>query len=214
MTPKFIQAIDPVFLHVLDLLDRIDQGDSSAPQAEQLQIMGLLDQAEAIVGSGHEWELAKYALVSWVDEMLVETVWEGSDWWSNNVLEVKFFKTRNCNEQFYLRARETSTLPQRDTLEVFYVCVILGFRGLYRDPELTAGSLQVHGLPPDLDTWTKQTSLSIRLGQGRPPLARAEREMAGAPLRKTKTLLVWAWLLVIILITCNVLYFNIVATGS
>ena len=48
-----------------------------------------VDYAEAALGGGLEWELAKYALVSWIDEILVETPWSGRDWWSNNVLEVQ-----------------------------------------------------------------------------------------------------------------------------
>ena len=135
--------------------------------------MALLDQAEAIVGAGTEWDLAKYAIVSWIDEMLVETPWDGRDWWSNNVLEVELFNTRLCNEQFYVRAQEASTLARRDALEVFYVCVVLGFRGLYRDPNLSMMFSAAHGLPPDLDTWARQASLAIRLGQGRPALVSA-----------------------------------------
>ena len=37
MTPRFALAIDPIFLHVLDLLDRIEQGEQPAPEAERLR---------------------------------------------------------------------------------------------------------------------------------------------------------------------------------
>jgi type VI secretion system protein ImpK len=203
MTPKLAQAVDPIFLHVLNLLDRIaDNQQPSAPD-EQMRIRALLDQAEAIVGAGHEWDLAKYALVSWIDEVLVDAPWDGSDWWSNQVLEVELFKTRLCSEQFYVRAQEASTLSSRDALEVYYVCVILGFRGLYRDPHLAEMLVESLGLPADVETWAKQVSMSIRLGQGRPPLATSGRELRTASPLRTKAAVVWPWVIAVMLLTCN-----------
>ena len=38
MTPKHSLTVDPVFLHVLDLLDRIEQGEDPNPQEEHVQI--------------------------------------------------------------------------------------------------------------------------------------------------------------------------------
>lgn len=207
MTPKLAQAVDPIYLHVLDLLDRIGDGQEPDAPQEQLRIRALLDQAEALVGRGEQWELAKYALVSWIDEMLVDAEWQGRDWWSNNVLEVELFKTRLCNEQFYVRAKQASNLSGRDALEVFYVCVVLGFRGLYRDPNLAAMFTEAHDLPADLKTWAKQTSMSIRLGQGRPPLSRSGQEMGGAPPLFTRERVVWPWVAVVALAALNVVLF-------
>jgi type VI secretion system protein ImpK len=207
MTPRFAQAVDPIFLHVLDLLDRIDRGERANPQEERLRILALIDQAEAAVGSTPEWDMAKYAMVSWIDEMLVEAPWEGREWWSNNVLEVKLFNTRLCNERFYLRAQEASTLSRRDALEVYYNCVVLGFRGLYRDPTMAGMLAQSHNLPPDLESWAKQAAMSVRLGQGRPPLSPAREAIAGAPPLRSKSVVVWAWLGAVVLAACNIVYF-------
>ena len=207
MTPKFAQAVDPIFLHVLDLLDRIARQEDPSAQEERLKIRALLDQGEAIVGGGTAWELAKYALVSWVDEMLVDASWHGQEWWSNNVLEVELFKTRLCNEQFYVRAREASSSSSRDALEVFYVCVVLGFRGLYREPTLAALLVETHDLPHDLESWAKQVSMSIRLGQGRPALGGPTREIRGAPPLMSKALTVWPWLVASMLLASNIVAF-------
>ena len=166
MTPRFAHAVDPIFSYVLDLLDRIHRHEHPSPQEQRLVIRGLLEQAEAILGTGTDWELARYAIISWIDELLVDSPWEGADWWSNNVLEMEQFNTRACFEQFYVRAREASKLPQRDALEVFYVCMMLGFRGLYRDPQLQQSFIEANGLPLELEDWARQTGLSIRLGQG------------------------------------------------
>ena len=213
MTPKFALAVDPVFLHVLDLLDRIGRNESPSPQEERMRIGALIDQAEAMAGGGQDWELAKYALASWIDEMLVEAPWDGRDWWSNNVLEVQMFNTRLCNERFFVRAQEAATLVRRDALEVYYNCVVLGFRGLYSDRDLADAIAPAHGLPPDLETWAKQAAMSIRLGQGRPPLSGPRRDVAGAPPLRTKPLVVWALVAVVVLAACNVLIYNLLPPG-
>ncbi|HEX4150144.1 MAG TPA: DotU family type IV/VI secretion system protein [Pirellulales bacterium] len=205
MTIQFAQAVDPIFLHVLDLLDRISRGESPNPQEERMRLNALIDQAGAMLGGSPEWELAKYALASWIDEVLLETPWEGVDWWNNNVLEVELFNTRLCNELFYRRAQEAANLPRRDALEVFYVCVVLGFRGLYRDGALAALLTQALNLAPDLETWARQTALAIRLGQGRPALPAPARELRGAAPLKMKPLVAWAWLSAIFLLAATVM---------
>jgi len=207
MTPQFAQAIDPIFLSMLDLLHQISQNQPVSPQNERYRLVAAVDYAEAALGGGIEWELAKYALVSWIDEMLVETPWSGRDWWSNNVLEVQFFNTRLCNERFYTKAQEASGQTRRDALEVYYNCVILGFRGLYRDPLLASSLTAANGLPPDLLSWTKQTAMAIRLGQGRPPLPRPRREIRGVPPLGRRSLVVWSVAIAAMLLLVNAGYF-------
>jgi type VI secretion system protein ImpK len=199
MTPRFSKAVDPIFLHVLGLLERIGRGEQPSPKDERLWIHGLIDQAEGQLGQGPEWQLAKYALVSWIDDVLIEAPWEGRGWWKENALEVEIFNTRLRNEQFYVKAKEASSLPQKDALEVFYVGVVLGFRGLYRDPAVAAALAEPRQLPADLETWAKQTSMAIQLGQGRPPLSDASRPIEGAPPLDGPHMAVWSAFLGVIL---------------
>ncbi|MCM2369885.1 DotU family type IV/VI secretion system protein [Aporhodopirellula aestuarii] len=202
MTPQFSMAVDPIFLHMLRLLERIGAGQEPSAKEERVRIAALIAEADARLGAHAEWMFAKYGLVSWIDEMLVEAPWNGKEWWSNNVLEMELFNSRNCYESFFVKAQEASTLSQRDALEVFYVCVILGFRGLYDDPELARPAIQAYELPEDLDTWSHQTALAIRLGQGRPMLQGIRRNLSGAPPRLPREKLIWPWLLAAI--SCSV----------
>jgi type VI secretion system protein ImpK len=206
MTPKFAHAVDPIMLHILSVLDRIAREERLSPQDERLRIRTLIDQAEAMLGSSQDWQLAKYAICSWADEMLVDAPWDGRDWWSNNVLEVEIFNTRTCYEQFYERAKEASSLTSRDALEVYYVCVVLGFRGVYRDPELAIYSIQNLGLPPDVESWAKQASMSVRLGQGRPQMNGKRKEISGAPPQRGRMVLLWSGLSMILVAAVSVVY--------
>lgn len=207
MTPNFAQAVDPVFLYVLALLDRISRDAKPTPQEERARIRALIDEAEARLGTSVEWELAKYALVSWIDEMLVDAYWEGREWWSNNVLEIELFNSRECNEKFFIKAQQASTVSGRDALEVFYVCVILGFRGLYHNMEAGSVIAPSLNLPSSLAEWAKQAALSVRLGQGREPLSPPTLEIHGAPPLRSRSSVVWPWLTAVLAVTAAVLWF-------
>ncbi len=208
MTPQFALAVDPVITHVLRLLDSIGEGAEHSAIDERVRLRALIADADARLGSNPDWELARYGLVAWIDEMLVDAPWKGKEWWSNNVLEVEIFNTRNCYEMFYVRAKGASSLAQRDALEVYYVCVILGFRGFYDDPDLARPIIQNHGLPDDLGTWAHQIALGIRLGVGRPALHANPQPVGGAPPRIWRDRLVWPWLFAVITVSAAVLFYS------
>ncbi len=206
MTPRFSKAVDPIFLDVLELLERIGRDEQPVPREERLRIRGWIDQAEGQLGHGQDWQLAKYALVAWIDDVLIDAPWEGRSWWKENALEVEIFNTRLRHEQFYLKAKEASSLAQKDALEVYYVCVVLGFRGLYRDPVAAAALVESFQLPPDLETWARQTSLAIQLGQGRPPISDSSRPVAGAPPLEGPFMALWSGFLGVILTALIVIF--------
>jgi type VI secretion system protein ImpK len=198
MTPNFSQAVDRVFGHVLDLLDRISRSQNVVAQDERRRIRFWIDDAEASLGPTAEWLAAKYALVAWVDEVLIEAPWPGRSWWVDNTLEWELFNTHDAYEQFYVRAADAATMTNKDALETFFICVVLGFRGLYRDASGAVRASQLQ-LPADLAAWTKQTSISVRVGQGRPVLADSGEPGAGAPPLDGKYQLIGAALVTLIL---------------
>ncbi|OHB78771.1 MAG: hypothetical protein A2W31_01450 [Planctomycetes bacterium RBG_16_64_10] len=213
MTPEFAKRIDPVFLRVLDLLDRLSRGQNPPPRDEQTQIRRCLDAAEAALGQTDEWLLAKYALVAWVDEVLIEAPWEGRTWWEQNALEWELFQTADAYEKYFDKAVEASRLPaaKRDALEVFYVGVVLGFRGLYRDP--SGAAAEQAGLPSNLESWARETAQAILLGLGRPSIPRGDRSVQGAPPLEARFTFVGVTLIGVILAVAAVIV-GLVKTAS
>lgn len=208
MTPKFSKAVDPIFSYVLGLLERAEAGENPSVREERLRIHGKLDQAEGQLGQSVDWQLAKYALVAWIDELLIlDAPWEGRSPWKEDALEVEIFNSRMRHELFYLKAREATSLPHKDALEVFYLCVVLGFRGLYRDPAAAAALAEPRQLPPDLETWAKQTAMGIQLGQGRPLISDASEPIHGAPPLEGASMLVWSAFLTLILVVVGAVVF-------
>jgi type VI secretion system protein ImpK len=206
MTPKFSEAVDPVFLHVLRLLERIERGDSTSAKEERQHIRDLITQAEGHLGQAADWQLAKYALVAWIDEVLIEAGCDGGKW-KENALEQEMFGGMRAYHEFYVKAREATALPRRDALEVFYVCVVLGFRGLYRDPVEAVAEAEALGMPADLETWARQTSTAIKLGQGLPPITEKGLMPTGAPSLESKAFFVSYLLIGVILAGINLIVF-------
>jgi type VI secretion system protein ImpK len=205
MHPRFSAHVDPIFLYVIRLLERIGEREEPVPREEFNQIRSRIEAASAALGQSREWELARYALVSWIDEMLIFAEWKGKEWWENNTLEIELFRTRDASTHFFMQAKEASTLESRDALEVFYICVVLGFHGIYRDEMSRAfqsehGShfLQDLGLPPTRELWAKQVRASLQLQQGRPRIPVAPKPGAAPPLEE-KFDCISAWLVTAVL---------------
>ncbi len=181
MTPAFSKAVDPVFEYVLALLDRIDQGDEPDPHQTQVFLHTvLLNRAEQELRASAEWRLAKQALVCWIDELLIRAHWKGRDWWINNPLEYLLFQTADRAILFYTHAKQAVSTAQLDALEVYYLCVILGFLGIFERAEEHALDIAAHDLAPTLEEWLRRTSEGIRLSPV-VPITSAGRIPQGAP---------------------------------
>lgn len=77
---------------------------------------------------------ARYALITFVDEMVVNSNWESAADWKSNLLEVEDqdFGEALRGEKFF---SELKKIPDsnRIVLEIYYLCLALGFEGKYRN---------------------------------------------------------------------------------
>ena len=210
MSPHFAAAVDPIFLDVLQILDRIGRNDGVVADVERESIRNRFREADAQLGERQGWDLAKYALVAWIDDVLIAAPWDGRDWWENNSLEFAYFKTRERATEFFRRAKDAAELSRRDALEVFYVCTVLGFRGLYglQDAAFLADQMK---LPTELSEWADRTARSIQLGQGRPPIGESLRPQTTAERLDGKFRFVGALLpfIVMLAITSVICYYKL-----
>ena len=212
MKPSFSKTVDPVFLHVLELLERIAANEAPDPVEERNRIRARLDRAELSFGQAQDWQLAKYGIVAWIDEMLIEAVWDGADWWKEQPLEFEIFRTATAYSRFYEMAEEASQLVRKDALEVFYICVVLGFRGMYKDPTaaVDAAETMKFDLPQTMEGWAKRSGSTIQVAQDVPRIDERPMPGEGAPWRDGKFLSIGSWMtalvLAVILVTIVILY--------
>lgn len=81
----------------------------------------------------------RYALSSWVDEIMIsESPW--AQVWNERKLETALYGLLDRAWKFWEQAAQTESYPNSDALEGFFLCVVLGFRGDYRDNNERLGS--------------------------------------------------------------------------
>jgi len=203
MSPRFAAAVDPVFEQVLGLLERIEAGGGEPdPGTEQALIVSAIERAEATLGHSVDWVLAKFALIAWIDEVLIDNPWDGRNWWTRECLEVKYFKNRVAANRFYDDAKTAAANGNRDALEVFYLAVVLGFRGFYHGNP-SPQQCETRDLPLSIGGWTRKTAASIQLGQGLPPVFSQPEKGNGAPPLHGRFELLGAllWFIVLLFVT-------------
>jgi type VI secretion system protein ImpK len=81
-------------------------------------------------------ELAKFALVGFLDETILQSQWALREVWAGNPLQLQYFNEFNAGEEFYtkLESLRNADDPRKlDVLEVYFLCLSLGFKGKYAD---------------------------------------------------------------------------------
>ena len=143
--------------------------------------------------------------------LIVDAPWKDREEWNENKLEWEIFQTNSRYDLFYKKAKEAFALPQKDALETFYVCVVLGFRGLYRDPAAAAMAAEAFQLPRDLQSWTQETAMAIRLGVGRPAITESNKPLEGALPLHGPQMFVWgSFFGLLLLVLVVVLYWLLI----
>ncbi len=107
-----LPAPDELSTRILAALQRMVQGCRAAgvPDAETAE--------------------ARYAIVAFIDERILESNWPGRAEWMRNPLQLRLYREFTAGENFFARARALLNRPQTAmALEVYYLCLALGFTG-------------------------------------------------------------------------------------
>lgn len=80
-------------------------------------------------------ETAKFALASYIDEMVLMAQFPFRDEWEKYPLQLKYFGEHLAGVKFFERLTEILRDPSRhgDLLELYYMCLLLGYKGRFRD---------------------------------------------------------------------------------
>ena len=213
MQTEFANAVDPIFQAALRLESRIENRDRIVTADERAILIRKIEEAEAKLGLREEWKLSKYAICGWIDSRLIEIPWQESGWWKDNCLEKKFFGTRDAHEDFFKKAIEAGSLPNKNALEVFYLAVVLGFRGFYAnsDASYSRQMSQKLRIPDSVEAWCREVVRTLHLRQGRPEIPGIVQTGDSAkPLNGKSYLVLYAMLstlLVALAISCFILLY-------
>jgi type VI secretion system protein ImpK len=120
--------------------------DLPSPDVLQRRIGGLFDQMtrrcrEAGIPDEDSNE-AKYAIAAFTDEQIFRSAWPGRAQWLGQPLQLIYFNENTAGEGFFRRMAALQSQPHRvHVLQVYYLCLCLGFQGQYA---VSGG----HGLAP------------------------------------------------------------------
>lgn len=132
---RLVEAADPVVQPVLLVLKK---GGRDYPLYQDVRrfVTDALDgfslEARRQRVRDEDIETARYALVAFVDEMILNSGWSGKEQWQKASLQVEIFKRATAGDEFF-DTLLTLTDSQRPVLEVYFLCLALGFEGKYRD---------------------------------------------------------------------------------
>jgi type VI secretion system protein ImpK len=76
---------------------------------------------------------AKYAIAAFLDEIVLTSSWAAKEAWADKPLQLAYFNDFSAGEEFYNRIDILRGARKAGVLEVFYLCLALGFRGKYVD---------------------------------------------------------------------------------
>ena len=77
-----------------------------------------------------DYDQARFAVIAWVDETIVNSSWSVKGKWQQNLLQRRYYQTADAGEIFFDRLNQLGP-HQRDVREVYYLCLAIGFKGQY-----------------------------------------------------------------------------------
>jgi type VI secretion system protein ImpK len=178
MREEIANLVHPVLAYGLRLKERLERAESPDFETEQSALKGLLlgeleSRRYADFGGEGGDHMAtgrggsvvtrrnpdqflgiRYALTCWLDEIFIlDSPWGGI--WNERKIEEALYGTNDRAWTFWEQAKLAEARPGIDALEVMYLCVMLGFRGDYRDD------------PQGLRGWVEVTAKRISREQGK-----------------------------------------------
>ncbi|MFZ0454588.1 MAG: type IVB secretion system protein IcmH/DotU [Ignavibacteriaceae bacterium] len=123
------------FILILQLRATNDYGDPSALKNHINEMFGKFERDARMASIDNEKiHMAKFALIAFLDETIISSSWNQKDTWLSEPLQLKLFETFNAGEEFFdhLKKLRQRTSGNKDVLEIFFLCLTLGFKGKYQ----------------------------------------------------------------------------------
>lgn len=122
---------------VFDLILRLKAGIVQPSNELRPQIASMLNdferRAERYRYSSKIIQVAKFALASFVDETVLSNRFNLKEEWEKNPLQLEYFGEHLAGNKFFekLAAMLKQIDVTADAVEIYYVCMLLGFKGRY-----------------------------------------------------------------------------------
>jgi type VI secretion system protein ImpK len=133
------KRLPDIYADLFALANHLKEAKSLGPiETLRSHLMTLLDRANREA----KWldlpadtlDSARYAVVAFLDEMILCSPCPDREWWSAHKLQLELFNEDAAGAGFFQRLETIQkTHPvNKDLLEVYYLCLVLGFEGRYK----------------------------------------------------------------------------------
>lgn len=138
-----------MFSLILSLRENSDLGNAEHLRQQIKNFLGGMEKVGIAAGfTRSDLEAAKFALVVFLDEVILNSKWSDLEIWRDNPLQLSLFGERGGGTRFFseLETLRSAGNQKREVLEVYHLCLTLGFKGQFR----ISGQDQLDALLTDL----------------------------------------------------------------
>lgn len=122
---------------IFDLVLRLKAGIVSPSNDLRPKIASMLDdferRAERYKFNHKIISVSKFALASFVDETMLTNNFPLRSEWERNPLQLEYFGEQLAGNKFFEKLESMMSQPEvtQDAIEIYYFCMLLGFKGRY-----------------------------------------------------------------------------------
>lgn len=150
---RLADVFAPCFLLLARLGSTPVTGDAQDLRRYVRQLLGDVRSSARKRGfSSRAIDEAQFAVVAFIDERVLTSEWEQKEAWRAHSLQFELYDRYDAGEQFFTRLERlhASAGDHVDALEVYYLCLALGFRGRYQLHNASEADAIVQRLYDDL----------------------------------------------------------------
>jgi len=109
---------------------------SRQPDVDEVKIKleALIDAcAQKIISEGidlRDFDDARFAVLAWVDETILNLPWSQRDEWRHHLLQRKYYNTVNAGTEYFEKLSSIKS-NKNNVREIYFLCSGLGFKGRY-----------------------------------------------------------------------------------
>jgi len=133
-TPALADLCGDLLAFALQLKRSSDPGDAEMMRQKiDEQFRALETKARQADVPQEDVQQAKYAIAAFIDEMILTSSWALKESWADKPLQLAYFNDFSAGEEFYNKIDTLRGAKRNNVLEVYYLCLALGFRGKFVD---------------------------------------------------------------------------------
>lgn len=133
-TARVAEIYAPCFALILQLRAVDDFGSADALRTRIIDLLRRTERDALRAGyQREELDDVQFAIVAFIDETILSSNWQEKDQWLAKPLQLELYDRYDAGEAFFERLSALRDEPAdwADVLEVYYLCMALGFKGRY-----------------------------------------------------------------------------------